>query len=679
MDCRRLKIWGVPRKIANLLGLRSSIKKRLIISFSVAILIPSLLISFVGVGIIKKHVYKEAQSKVNSDLEYAKEIYSSTQSRIKDALRIHATRKILYLSLIGVEQQELKDEMAKIIEEEKLDFLILVDNNGNVYYSALNKGKTNFSYRSNPLVNFVLKNIEPVSGTVIIPKEDLLKESPELVKRVHMDITPTPKAEITKDKYLEDGLAIAGAAPVFTLQKKFVGVLYGGILLNRNFELVDKIRDTIFESGAFYKGKPIGTVTIFQKDVRISTNVLKENGERAISTKVSSDVAETVLKKGETYRGKAFVVDDWYLSAYTPIKGISGDIVGILYVGVLEKPYKESLFRSLLLFFAIALLGVLIVGVISLRVAERISKPLLNLAEAARQLGEGNYDVKVDVGHREDEIGILAKVFNDMVVELRESHIALKTWTEVLEEKVEERTKVLKTMQDQLIQTEKLAGIGRLAAGVAHEINNPLTGILTNASLMYDDVPEDDPKKADLKVIIEETLRCRKIVKGLLDFARQSPPQKQLLSLNEVIEDIITLVKNQANFRNIKISLELDPFIPKIMADKDQIRQVVLNIVLNAADAMPNGGEFHIISKIIDSSNIEILFSDTGVGIPEDVKEKIFEPFVTTKKTGTGLGLSIAYGIIERHKGKIVVESQPNKGTTFKIILPVSNLIENER
>ncbi|MCX7830941.1 MAG: cache domain-containing protein, partial [Acidobacteria bacterium] len=484
---------------------------------------------------------------------------------------------------------------------------------------ALNCGKIDYNYSQNPFVHFVLKNGEPVSGTAIIPKNELFKESPALYEKVYMKITPTPKAEKSGEKTLEDGFAIAGAAPVFTLQKKMVGVLYGGVLLNRNYEIVDKIRDTIFESGALYKTKPIGTVTIFQGDVRISTNVLNEDGSRAISTKLSSDVSETVLKKGQIYRGKAFVVNDWYLSAYTPIKSVSGETAGILYVGLLEKPYKDSLFRSLFLFFAIALLGVVIVGLISLRVADRISKPLLCLAEAARKLGEGDYDVKVDVGSREDEIGVLSKVFNDMVGELRESHIALKTWTEVLEEKVEERTKVLKTMQDQLIQTEKLAGIGRLAAGVAHEINNPLTGILTNASLMYEDVPEGDPKKADLKVIVEETLRCRKIVKGLLDFARQSPPQKQLLSLNQVIEDVITLVRNQANFRNIKITLELDPEIPQIMADKDQIRQVVLNIVLNAADAMPQGGSIWLAAKVsADGESVILDITDSGPGIPAE-------------------------------------------------------------
>jgi len=289
--------------------------------------------------------------------------------------------------------------------------------------------------------------------------------------------------------------------------------------------------------------------------VRISTNVLNEDGTRAISTRVSSDVAQQVLDKEQTFRGRAFVVTDWYLTAYEPIKDIKDKTIGILYVGILERPYKDNLMRSLQILLSFALLSVFFVGIYSFKVSNRISKPIVILSKAAEQLGKGNYDVKVDLPPTSDEIGVLASNFEVMVRELRDSHIALKTWTEVLEEKVEERTKILKNMQDQLIQAEKMAGIGRLAAGVAHEINNPLTGILTNASLMYDDLKEGDPNKVDLKVIVEESLRCRKIVKGLLDFARQSPPQKQLLSLNQVIEDVITLVRNQANFRNIKIVL----------------------------------------------------------------------------------------------------------------------------
>jgi two-component system, NtrC family, sensor kinase len=657
----------------RLFGISPSIRKRLIISFSFAILIPSLLTTIVGTYMIKKHVYKEAQSKVNSDLEYAKEIYGSNTTRIKDALRIHATRKILYGALSSGDMSELGAEMERIWLEERLDFLTLIDTEGNVFYSTTRRGKISHNYNENDYVRYVIYHRTPLAGSSIIPLDELEIESPSLKEQAFMEITPTPKAAPSAEKLLKNGLVLAGAAPVFTPQKKFVGILYGGVLLNRNYDIVDKIRETIFEGGYLYKGKPTGTVTIFQGDVRISTNVLNTDGSRAISTKVSSEVADAVLSRNETYRGKAFVVNDWYLSSYTPIKNTNNKTIGILYVGILEKPYRDSLLKSLQVFLSLVLFGMLFVGYLSLRVAERISIPIAKLAEAAKELGEGNYDIiRVDVGEREDEIGQFTKVFNNMVNEIRESHMALTTWTEVLEEKVEERTKALKAIQDQLIQTEKLAGIGRLAAGVAHEINNPLTGILTNSSLMLEDLGPEDPRREDLKVIVDETLRCRKIVKGLLDFARQSPPQKQLVSLNGVIEDVITLVRNQANFRNIKISLDLDVAAPEIFADKDQIRQVVLNIVLNAADAMTGGGEFHIQSRLLADSFIELSFRDTGEGIPPQVKEKLFEPFVTTKKSGTGLGLSIAYGIIERHKGKITVESLQGKGTTFIILLPVA-------
>jgi two-component system, NtrC family, sensor kinase len=656
----------------RLFGVSPSIKTRLIISFSLAILIPSLLTALVGTYMIKKHVYKEAQSKVNSDLEYAKEIYGSNTTRIKDSLRIHATRKILYGALSGGDTSELGSELERIWLEEKLDFLTLIDTEGNVFYSTSRRGKIDHNYSDNDFVRYVIYHRQPLAGSSLIPLEELEFESPALKEQAFMEITPTPKARPNEEKFLKDGLVMAGAAPVFTPQKRFVGVLYGGVLLNRNYDIVDKIRSTIFEGGSLYKGKPTGTVTIFQGDVRISTNVLSTDGSRAISTKVSSEVADAVLSGNETFSGKAFVVNDWYLSSYTPIKNTLNKTIGILYVGILEKPYIDSLLKSLQVFLSLVFFGVLFVGFLSLRVAGRISTPISKLAEAAKKVGEGDYDMKVDVGERNDEIGRFAEDFNKMVNEVRESHLAMTTWTEVLEEKVEERTRALKSIQDQLVQTEKLAGIGRLAAGVAHEINNPLTGILTNSSLMLEDLPEEDPRRDDLKVIVDETLRCRKIVKGLLDFARQSPPQKQLVSLNGVIEDVITLVRNQANFRNIRIDLKLDQSVPQIFADRDQIRQVVLNIVLNAADAMPGGGEFNIrSSSYAEDGFIELSFRDTGEGIPADVKEKLFEPFVTTKKSGTGLGLSIAYGIIERHKGKIAVESAAGKGTTFRIILPV--------
>ncbi len=236
----------------------------------------------------------------------------------------------------------------------------------------------------------------------------------------------------------------------------------------------------------------------------------------------------------------------------------------------------------------------------------------------------------------------------------------------------------MKKINSQLFRSEKLASLGKLAAGVAHEINNPLTGILTNSSLLLEDLPADDPRREDVEVMVHETIRCREIVKRLLDFARQTKPQKRLADINALIENIILLVRNQASFRNILIEKKLDE-IPEVLVDPDQIQQVFVNIILNAAEAMTKGGVLTVTSGTSSSGEyLVIKIADTGPGISEEVRERIFDPFYTTKEHGTGLGLSISYGIVEQHGGTISVESSLGKGSTFVIQLPVLTNESNE-
>ncbi len=318
---------------------------------------------------------------------------------------------------------------------------------------------------------------------------------------------------------------LKGAAPVFTAGGRFVGVLVGGVLLNRNYEIVDKIRTTVFK-GEAYKGQQVGTATIFQDDVRISTNVRNADGTRAITTRVSAEVAEAVLKSGDTWRSRAFVVNDWYISAYEPIRNLLGNTIGMLYVGTLERPYQDILWKNLYVFLGITLLAMGLISVVAMTVANHISQPIRAMADAAKKISEGDYSQKVKCPRMTRSVS-WRNNFNSMVSELVRAHQELRDWGETLERKVEQRTAELKAMQAHLIQSEKLAGVGKLAAGVAHEINNPLTCVLTNSSLMLSDLPPDDPRREDLQTIVDETLRCRKIVKGLLDFARQTKPQKQ--------------------------------------------------------------------------------------------------------------------------------------------------------
>jgi two-component system NtrC family sensor kinase len=655
----------------------SSIRARLVTAFTTAILIPSLVTVAIGVKMIRDQIYSQAQAQVNSDLEGAKEILRNYLERLKDAIRIHATRMVIYRALDQKDPSNLEAEMERVRRAEGLDILTLAERSGRVFYSTRNPALVGDLQIDDQLLLHAVRQMAPVSAAEIVDEESLAKESPDLARQAAMDITPTPMAGPSEKKRETSGMIFKAVAPVFSSNGRFLGVLSGAVLANRNYDVVDKVRKIVFKE-ELYHGREIGTATIFQDDVRISTNVKNADGSRAITTRASAEVAQAVLHQGETWRGRAFVVNDWYISAYAPIRDIQEKIIGMLYVGTLERPYKDSLWRALYVFLGITLLGVAVVSWVAIIIAGRISRPIHAMAEAADRVAEGDYTPQVKVTSQ-DEIGHLAECFNRMVQELALTTQELRQWAGNLESRVEERTAQLKAMQGQLIQTEKLAAIGKLAAGVAHEINNPLTGILTNSSLMLEDLPPDDPRRGDLQIVVSETLRCRKIVKGLLDFARQTKPQKQAVNLNSVVEDVLSLVRNQASFRDIVLTTELDPNLSPIMADKDQMRQVVLNTVLNAAEAMPNGGNIRVGSTLDQKTgHVQVTIQDTGPGIPDEIKSKLFEPFFTTKKSGTGLGLAIAYGIIERHRGTITIDSTLGCGTTITIRIPAEEKEEDD-
>jgi signal transduction histidine kinase len=227
-------------------------------------------------------------------------------------------------------------------------------------------------------------------------------------------------------------------------------------------------------------------------------------------------------------------------------------------------------------------------------------------------------------------------------------------------------------VQKTLLQQEKLASIGRLSAGVAHEINNPLTTILTSAMLIQEDMDADHPAYEELALISKEALRCRKIVASLLDFARQTQPQKRQRLLNHIVAESVILTQKQAAFKDIRVDTDLDPFIPEQLLDKGQIQQALINLIFNAVEATPEGGRIHVRSEFMPGKHaVQVVIKDNGAGIHQDYLDKIFEPFFTTKESGTGLGLSITHGIIEQHGGTIAVKSVLGEGTRFIIQLPV--------
>jgi two-component system NtrC family sensor kinase len=457
-----------------------------------------------------------------------------------------------------------------------------------------------------------------------------------------------------------------------------LGVLTGGLLFNRNYELVDRVKEIVFK-GEKYKGHDIGTATLFQDDLRIATNVLDNQGQRAVGTRVSREVKEAVLDRGETYVGRAFVVTAWYITAYRPIHDVTGRTVGMLYVGMLERPYVDLRNRVMATFVGIAALCVLfLIGLLSF-VARRITRPLAVMADAAGKIASGDLDHRVRAESR-DEIGQLARAFNRMTDELSLAQEDLTQWGRTLERRVEERTRELRDTQDQLVVSEKLASLGKMAAGVAHEINNPLTAILLNAHLLLERPGLDPGEEEALRLIADETTRCAGIVGGLLDFARQTPSQAAPTDINDIVDRTLQLLEMQASVRNIRIEKALDRALPAIEIDKNKIQQVFSNLAINACEAMPTGGTLGVASLMSrDGTHIEITFTDTGVGIPKENMPRLFDPFFTTKSFGTGLGLAVSYGIIRQRGGTILVRSVVGKGTVFTVRIPLIPPREDKR
>ena len=332
--------------------------------------------------------------------------------------------------------------------------------------------------------------------------------------------------------------------------------------------------------------------------------------------------------------------------------------------------YKQMLISGVISVIILSLL-------LSLLLTRFVNRPIRKLLAATKTAAHGNLDQTVSI-RSHDELGELSGSFNNMISELKRSRDAIEEWTQTLEHRVQERTQELQQVQDQLIRAGKMAALGELAAGVAHEINNPLTGVLTFSSLMLKKVDENNPWKKDLENIVQQTTRCRNIVRGLLDFARQRKPDKKEWDIHTLIDRTVTLVENQARFQNIKIVKQFKTDIGMLFVDGDQIQQVFMNIIINAADAMAGDGGTLTIKTNMKDGMAEVSFTDSGCGMPKEHLSKLFAPFFTTKETGkgTGLGLAISYGIIQSHNGEIDVESEVGKGSTFRIRLPIEK--ENE-
>ena len=337
--------------------MKLAIRTKLILFFLLIIMTIGIITSGAGFHIIGKGIVREAQTKVEMDLNAARELYQHKLKEVLEVVRYTARRGIAVRDAIAKNNYEI---LLTALKESRttsgLDILTAADKNGRVIVRSRNPHLSGDFQGGDIIVKKVLETGRSQASTVLIPYGELVKESPALAQQARIRLIPTTKAVERRQTEETSGMMLKAAVPVMSDGNELLGVIYGGLLLNRNFEIVDKVKDMLYK-GMTYKGRDIGTATIFLKDTRISTNVKKKDGSRAIGTRVSAEVYHQVLTEGKTWKDRAFVVNDWYITAYEPIRDVSNKIIGILYVGILEDKFTDMKQRTVWVFLGITVGG----------------------------------------------------------------------------------------------------------------------------------------------------------------------------------------------------------------------------------------------------------------------------------------------------------------------------------
>jgi two-component system, NtrC family, sensor kinase len=655
-----------------------SLSAKLIASYLVILGIGGLAITVVGSTIVSSTIMNEAQRTVNHDLAIARAVYQQETRVLERTLEVAAAGITIPQLIQAGDTVRLLDYLHAIRGDNRMDFLTFADPEGRVLFRTSASPVRGDDATSVQVVAVALRERRHVAGTEVLSAARLETENPVLRERARVPLAQTARDNGVDGTEVTAGLVLTAAAPVRNRQGRPIGVLYAGRLLNHDATIVDEVWRELYMEDTHQKGGT-GTVTIFLGDIRISTNVRMSGGSRALGTRVSDPVRSAVLDRGLAWNGRAHVLDARYITAYEPIRDLAGDVVGMLYVGLPEASYVATRNNVIISFLVIATIGFLLVIFVTYLGIQRMTRPLGQMVEATRSIAAGDFDHEVRVDEdSEGEIARLAGSFNLMLHSLRGMRADLEEWGRTLEEKVEERTDELVKMQSRVAQSERLASIGMLAAGVAHEVNNPLGGILALTALTLEDLPAGHPSRDNLEEVVRQTERCRDIVKHLLEFSRQSDVSVEELDLNEVAEKTLTLLQRQSLFFNIDVVTDLQAGLPHVLGDTSQLQQVLMNILMNAVEAMDQRGRLTVRTRLLeDRGMVEISVRDTGCGIPPEYVDRIFDPFFTTGKNGegTGLGLSIAYGIITKHRGTIAVESEVGAGTTFTVRLPVGSAV----
>ena len=602
-----------------------NLKTNIILSFFAVICVVVVSVAVLGYTIINSNVIQRAQRQIKNDLKVARWAYNTEIDRIR-----------LAFNLVGP-----SNELEKLKDQIGLDYISVVDRSG---LSDVRSEVVRAAFEGKAL-----------AATRIIGPEELKEMGRSLYQRSVIEIKPTPKARPTERKVLDSAMAAGYAKPLFDNSGHVRAVMYGGKIVNRDSELVDKIRSFVFEN-QMYEGRPTGTVTIFLDDVRIATNVLDKNGERAIGTRVSATVYKKVVEEGQTWLDRAFVVTDWYLTAYEPIRNIEGRVIGILYVGILEKPFTDMRRNVFLVFLAIVVIASLMAVILGLVLAQGMARPLTSLLEAAGRFSKGDLSHRIEVfNSRVREIDVLAEAFNDMAG------------------KIDEREKKLEALNKELAALNK--SYLDLVGFVSHELKGILSSTIMNAYTVRDGflgmVNFKQRKALDsvarnldyLEATVKNFLNLSRLEKGELAVRKS-----EVLLKEQMVDSALDAFARQAADKEIQVINDV-PAAMKVMADVDLLQIVVNNLVGNAVKYGQRGGVLRVSAENRDG-RVRVEVYNDGRPLPQDQIDKLFRRFSRLKSEetravqGTGLGLFVSKEIVEKHGGRIWVEPRLN-GNAF--------------
>ncbi len=632
-------------------------------------------------------------TKVRSDLAVAHGYFEQVLSEVGSGTLGVAASQSLYTALHATtpdRRQALNQQLALGRERLGLDFLLLYDPQGKPLARAMPTGLSRGDATAPiPLMPPALGGSLNISRTsanarlLVLDPDELEALAPHLAARLRIPLVATRNAAPDTREAEHRALVMLSTQPVRDATGKTIAVLAGGLLLNQNLDFIDHINRIVYPEGSLPFGSQ-GTATLFMDDVRITTNVRLFQDQRAIGTRVSQAVRDKVLGQGRTWLGSAFVVNDWYVSAYEPLLDADGRRVGMLYVGYLESPFLWMRWSM------VAIMGLIILGVmaaaawLSVRWAHRIFRPVEQMNQTMLRVEAGEPDARVGEVAARDELGALARHLDELLDLIAEKTQALQAWATGLDHKVAERTRELaasndslRQTQQQLVKSEKLAAIGQLTASIAHEINNPIAVIQGNLDLMRETLgTHAEPVLAELRLLDEQVERMRLIVTQLLQYARPTEyaGYVETLDVDRVVDDCLVLVAHLLGQRRIAVVRERQAS-QRVACNRQELQQVVINLMINAIQAMPEGGELRLrcsdwLDRLGQPQGAEIAVIDSGPGLAPDVRARLFSPFFTTKNDGNGLGLWISLGLVERYGGQLEAANREDvPGAVFRVRL----------